>query len=46
MDSDTHTTGKGPVANLAARRAAGQLRADPVQKDRAAACRAVQTGSA
>jgi cell division protein ZapE len=32
MDSDTHTTGKGPVANLAARRIAGQVRADPVQE--------------
>jgi cell division protein ZapE len=32
MDSDTPTTGKGPVANLAARRAAGQVRADPVQE--------------
>jgi cell division protein ZapE len=32
MDSDTHTTGKGPVANLAARRAAGQVQADPVQE--------------
>ncbi|HTR84410.1 MAG TPA: cell division protein ZapE [Reyranella sp.] len=32
MDSDTHSTGKGPVANLAARRAAGQVRADPVQE--------------
>jgi cell division protein ZapE len=32
MDSDTHTTGKGPVANLAARRAAGQVKADPVQE--------------
>src|SRR6185369_11448205 len=32
MDSDTLTTGKGPVANLAARRAAGQVRADPVQE--------------
>jgi cell division protein ZapE len=32
MDSDTHTTGKGPAANLAARRAAGQVRADPVQE--------------
>jgi cell division protein ZapE len=32
MDSDTHTTGKGPVANLAARRVAGQVRADPVQE--------------
>ena len=33
MDSDTHTTGKGPVANLAARRIAGQVRADPVQEE-------------
>jgi len=32
MDSDTHSTGKGPVANLAARRMAGQVRADPVQE--------------
>jgi cell division protein ZapE len=32
MDSDTHTTGKGPVANLAARRIAGQVQADPVQE--------------
>jgi cell division protein ZapE len=32
MDSDSPTTGKGPVANLAARRAAGQVRADPVQE--------------
>jgi len=32
MDSETPTTGKGPVANLAARRAAGQVRADPVQE--------------
>src|SRR5882672_1942670 len=32
MDSDTHTTGKGPVANLAARRVAGQVQADPVQE--------------
>src|SRR5580765_4514636 len=32
MDSDTPTTGKGPVANLAARRAGGQVRADPVQE--------------
>jgi len=32
MDSDTHTTGKGPVANLAVRRIAGQIRADPVQE--------------
>jgi len=32
MDSDTQSTGRGPVANLAARRAAGQVRADPVQE--------------
>jgi cell division protein ZapE len=32
MDSFIPTTGKGPVANLAARRAAGQVRADPVQE--------------
>ena len=32
MDSDTPSTGKGPVANLAARRAARQVRADPVQE--------------
>src|SRR5919201_1405533 len=32
MDSDTHTTGKGPVANLTARRVAGQVQADPVQE--------------
>src|SRR5258708_15375671 len=32
MDSDTHTTGKGPVDNLAARRVAGQVKADPVQE--------------
>ncbi|MBS0222120.1 MAG: AFG1 family ATPase [Proteobacteria bacterium] len=32
MDSDTPTTGKGPAANLAARRAAGQIHADPVQE--------------
>lgn len=32
MDSDTPSTGKGPAANLAARRAAGQVRADPVQE--------------
>ena len=32
MDQDTPTTGKGPVANLAARRAAGQVRSDPVQE--------------
>ena len=32
MDSDTPTTGKGPAANLAARRAAGQIHSDPVQE--------------
>jgi len=32
MDSDTRTTGKGPVANLAAQRMAGQVLADPVQE--------------
>ena len=32
MDSDTHTTGKGPLANLTARRVAGQVKADPVQE--------------
>ena len=32
MDSDIHMTGKGPAANLAARRAAGQVHADPVQE--------------
>ena len=32
MDSDVLTTGKGPVANLAARRAAGQIHSDPVQE--------------
>ncbi len=32
MDSAISTTGKGPVANLAARRAAGQIHADPVQE--------------
>ena len=32
MDSDVLTTGKGPAANLAARRAAGQIHADPVQE--------------
>ena len=32
MDSDTHTTGKGPLANLTARRIAGQVQADPVQE--------------
>ena len=32
MDSDALTTGQGPAANLAARRAAGQIHADPVQE--------------
>ncbi len=32
MDSDTPSTGKGPAANLAARRVAGQVQADPVQE--------------
>jgi cell division protein ZapE len=32
MDSDIHTTGKGPAANLAARRAAGQVHSDPIQE--------------
>ena len=32
MDADTTSTGKGPAANLAARRAAGQIRADAVQE--------------
>jgi cell division protein ZapE len=32
MDADMPTTGKGPAANLAARRAAGQVHSDPVQE--------------
>ncbi|MFI4999933.1 MAG: cell division protein ZapE [Reyranellales bacterium] len=32
MDSDIHTTGEGPAANLAARRAAGQVHSDPAQE--------------
>ena len=32
MDSDIHTTGEGPAANLAARRAAGQVHSDPIQE--------------
>jgi cell division protein ZapE len=32
MDSDSPTSGKGPAANLAARRAEGQIHADPVQE--------------
>jgi cell division protein ZapE len=41
MDSDTPSTGKGPVANLAARRAAGQVRSDPVQQKIVARLQAV-----
>ncbi|HZP98572.1 MAG TPA: cell division protein ZapE [Reyranella sp.] len=32
MDSQIATTGKGPIANLAARRAVGEIQADPVQE--------------
>src|SRR5262245_8080368 len=32
MDSDTHTTGTGPVANLTARRVAGQVKAERGQE--------------
>ncbi len=32
MDSEFQMTGKGPAANLAARRAAGQVHADPAQE--------------
>jgi len=32
MESSTPSTGKGPMANLAARRAAGEIHADPVQE--------------
>src|SRR5471032_1574012 len=32
MDADMPTTGKGPAANLAARRAAGHVHSDPVQE--------------
>ncbi|WP_428671827.1 cell division protein ZapE [Reyranella sp.] len=41
MDFDTPSTGKGPVANLAARRAAGQVRSDPVQEKIVARLQAV-----
>jgi cell division protein ZapE len=41
MDSALPSTGKGPVANLAARRAAGQVRADPVQEKIVARLQAV-----
>ena len=32
MEASTPSTGKGPMANLAARRAAGEIHADPVQE--------------
>ena len=32
MESSPPSTGKGPIANLAARRAAGEIHADPVQE--------------
>jgi cell division protein ZapE len=32
MEASTLSTGKGPLANLAARRAAGEIHADPVQE--------------
>jgi cell division protein ZapE len=32
MEASTPSTGKGPLANLAARRAAGEIHADPVQE--------------
>jgi cell division protein ZapE len=32
MESSSPSTGKGPLANLAARRAAGEIHADPVQE--------------
>jgi cell division protein ZapE len=41
MDADTPTTGKGPAANLAARRAAGQVHADPIQETVVARLQAV-----
>jgi cell division protein ZapE len=41
MDADIPTTGKGPAANLAARRAAGQVHADPVQEKVVARLQAV-----
>jgi cell division protein ZapE len=41
MDADTPTTGQGPAANLAARRAAGQVHADPVQEKVVARLQAV-----
>jgi len=41
MDADTPTTGNGPAANLAARRAGGQVHADPVQEKVVARLQAV-----
>ena len=41
MDADTPTTGNGPAANLAARRAAGQVHSDPVQEKVVARLQAV-----
>jgi len=41
MDADTPTTGKGPAANLAARRAGGQVHSDPVQEKVVARLQAV-----
>ena len=41
MDADMPTTGKGPAANLAARRAAGQVHSDPVQEKVVARLQAV-----
>ena len=32
MESSIPSTGQGPLANLAARRAAGEIHADPVQE--------------
>jgi len=48
MDADTPMTGKGPAANLAARRAAGQVHADPIQEKIVARLQAVydQLGAA
>ena len=41
MDAATPMTGKGPAANLAARRAAGEVHADPVQEKIVARLQAV-----
>ena len=43
MDSDTPSTGKGPVANLAARRAAGRCAPIPCRKRSWRACRRCTT---